>query len=111
MDYSWNHLFEFEDTFQKRAVLYCHLSVILIIPMVCRWTKDAMLAKLTIRTFNNGVIRKRIFPVQFFQLTEYNISYLQDHPIDLNMLDPVVENLSNIPNSSLGNGNYTIRRL
>ena len=48
------------------------------------------------------VSSERIFPVQFFQLTEYNISYLQDHPIDLNMLDPVVENLSNIPNSSLG---------
>lgn len=96
-----NGLFEIQDASKGSSLL----------PFECNldYTNGLSLDKgcyvgqeLTIRTFNNGVIRKRIFPVQFFQLTEYNISYLQDHPIDLNMLDPVVENLSNIPNSSLG---------
>ncbi|CCE83595.1 Piso0_004177 [Millerozyma farinosa CBS 7064] len=32
--------------------------------------------ELTIRTFNNGVIRKRIVPVQFFKLNDQNISQI-----------------------------------
>lgn len=96
-----NGLFEIQDAPKGSSLLpfECNLDYIngLSLDKGCYVGQE-----LTIRTFNNGVIRKRIFPVQFFQLTEYNLSYLQGHPIDLNMLDPVIERMSNIPSSSLG---------
>ncbi|RCK65771.1 putative transferase CAF17, mitochondrial [Candida viswanathii] len=57
--------------------------------------------ELTIRSFNNGVIRKRIFPVQFFEITNENLEYLVDHPIELDSLDPIVNVFASIPESTV----------
>lgn len=57
--------------------------------------------ELTIRSFNNGVIRKRIFPVQFFDINDESLDYLQNHPIELNSSDPIVSAFTSIPESTL----------
>ena len=57
--------------------------------------------ELTIRSFNNGVIRKRIFPVQFFEITDESLDYLQHHPIELDSQDPIVDVFTGIPDSTL----------
>ncbi|CAK7910131.1 putative transferase CAF17, mitochondrial [[Candida] anglica] len=58
--------------------------------------------ELTIRTFNNGVIRKRIFPVQFFALDSINVDKI-DPDLILDPTDRVVAALSKIDQSVLPN--------
>lgn len=52
--------------------------------------------ELTIRTFNNGVIRKRIFPVEFFEITG-NEEMQTDGVLRLKPSDPVAEKLKRLP--------------
>lgn len=55
--------------------------------------------ELTIRTFNNGIIRKRVLPVQFFTLDRLE-SVEQQESIELNPDDEVNEYISKINLSS-----------
>lgn len=58
--------------------------------------------ELTIRTFNNGIIRKRIFPVQFFEINEENIEAIQQIDMTLDVTDSVISILKQLPPSTLG---------
>ncbi|ODV81068.1 putative transferase CAF17, mitochondrial [Suhomyces tanzawaensis NRRL Y-17324] len=54
--------------------------------------------ELTIRTFNNGIIRKRILPVQFYNITE---SSSAPGGITLDPSDLIVDDLKNIHQASM----------
>ncbi|ODV66751.1 Aminomethyltransferase folate-binding domain-containing protein [Hyphopichia burtonii NRRL Y-1933] len=60
--------------------------------------------ELTIRTFNNGIIRKRIVPIQFFEINDTNMETMaqQDYPI-LDREDPIIDLLKNINSSTISN--------
>lgn len=58
--------------------------------------------ELTIRTFNNGIIRKRIFPIQFFEINEENITRMTQEPIHLNTTDAIISDLRNLSPSTVG---------
>lgn len=51
--------------------------------------------ELTIRTFNNGVIRKRVYPVQFFRMDSLDHVSKQT-ALELDVNDPVLEDLAAI---------------
>lgn len=58
--------------------------------------------ELTIRTFNNGIIRKRIFPIQFFTINADNINAIKQQ--DQIILDPhesIMNDIKNLDSSSI----------
>ncbi|EGV65121.1 ccr4 associated factor [Yamadazyma tenuis] len=57
--------------------------------------------ELTIRTYNGGVIRKRIVPVQFFEINESNFEKCDNDELQLNENDEVIEHLSKMNVSNL----------
>ena len=64
--------------------------------------------ELTIRTFNNGIIRKRLVPVQFFKLNQDNIAQFENQEvIELNPEDEIVHELLMINQSSVTKLNIT----
>ena len=64
--------------------------------------------ELTIRTFNNGIIRKRLVPVQFFKLNQENIAQFENQEvIELNPKDEIVHELRMINQSSVTKLNIT----
>ncbi|CUM62734.1 uncharacterized protein PRCAT00000291001 [Priceomyces carsonii] len=53
--------------------------------------------ELTIRTYNNGTIRKRIVPVQFFSLKEGSVELIGDQDfIEISLDDPVIMDLQQL---------------
>ena len=56
--------------------------------------------ELTIRTFNGGTIRKRVVPVQFFELKNVE-SMAAKHEPEYNLKDAVVDHLSKITQTDL----------
>mmetsp|Transcript_6825 Transcript_6825/g.8664 ORF Transcript_6825/g.8664 Transcript_6825/m.8664 type:complete len:464 (-) Transcript_6825:49-1440(-) len=58
--------------------------------------------ELTIRTYNNGIIRKRIVPAQFFQINDDNLSAIDksDH-LTLDPSDPVIKELQDLHSSTI----------
>lgn len=58
--------------------------------------------ELTIRSYNSGVIRKRIVPVQFFDLTDENLQKLAENDdLQVSNDDPVTKVLSSIDTTEL----------
>ncbi|CAG87991.2 DEHA2E10318p [Debaryomyces hansenii CBS767] len=58
--------------------------------------------ELTIRTYNNGIIRKRIVPIQFFEINDDNLSALDESEyLTLDPNDPVIRELQDLHSSTL----------
>ncbi|KAG2736052.1 hypothetical protein G9P44_000142 [Scheffersomyces stipitis] len=59
--------------------------------------------ELTIRTYNNGVIRKRIMPVQFFENNEETVDEISNQGyVNIDSSDKVVETLKMLNQTTLG---------
>lgn len=58
--------------------------------------------ELTIRTYNNGIIRKRVVPIQFFDINDDNLSAIDESGVlTLDPADPVIKQLQELHSSTL----------
>ncbi|CUM51210.1 unnamed protein product [Debaryomyces tyrocola] len=58
--------------------------------------------ELTIRTYNNGIIRKRVVPIQFFDINDDNLSAIDESGfLTLDPADPVIKQLQELHSSTL----------